>query len=96
MAYVTDDQDPTSAEPEDTAGTGRPAGDLGERPSRAVPPILVELAAKLNVVNENAARTLIENITRSLSPTFAVIRADVLRSSLAEAQLMGAAASVMS
>ena len=90
MAYVTDDEDPTSAEPEDAAGTGQPAGDLGERASRAVPPVLVELAARLNVVSENAARTMIENITRGVSPAFAAIRADVLRSSLAEAQLMRA------
>lgn len=91
MAYVTDDQDPTSAEPEDTAGTGQPAkGDLGDRASRPVPPVLVELAARLKLVNENAARTMIENITRSVSPTFAAIRADVLRSSLADAPLMRA------
>jgi len=90
VAYVTDDEDPTSAEPEDTAGTGQPAGDLGDRASRVVPPVLVELAARLNVVSESAARTMIENITRIVSPTFAVIRADVLPSWLVEAQLMRA------
>jgi hypothetical protein len=92
VANVTDDQDTTPAEPQDAAGTEQPAtGDLGDRVSRPVPPVLVELASRLNVVGESASRTMIANITRIVSPAFEAIRADMLPLWLVEAQLMRAA-----
>jgi hypothetical protein len=91
VAYVTDDQDTTSAEAPDPVETGQPAkGNLGDRASRPVPPVLVELAARFSRLSENPARAMIENISRTVSPTFAAVRADVLSSWLVEAQLMRA------
>ena len=91
MAYVTDDQDTTSAEAPNPVETGQPAkGNLGDWASRPVPPVLVELAARFSRLSENPARAMIENISRTVSPTFAAVRADVLPSWLVEAQLMRA------
>jgi hypothetical protein len=91
VAHVTDAQDTTPDEPQDPAGTGQPAKrDLGDRAFQPVPPVLVELVARLNVVSEKASRTMIENITRIAGPTYAAVRADVLPTWLVKAQLMRA------
>jgi hypothetical protein len=92
VAYVTDDQDATSSEAQDPVETGQPAkGDLGDWSSRPVPPVLTEWAARFGRLSENPARAMIENLSRTVSPTFAPVRADVLPAWLLEAQFMRAA-----